>query len=94
MLPGSAVDGVFGRVKDEWAEGATIHANVKWVKGMKALREGQLEAYDTLMVRCRWIECLTRECRLRIKGKVYQILSFNDDYQANEMQMTVVEVNG
>jgi len=92
VKPGSVTDGQFGRITSTWTDGATIHANVKWVKGVKALREGQLEAYDTLMVRCRWRSDLKRECRLKIKGRVYQILSLNESFEDNEMQMTVVEV--
>ena len=50
-------------------------------KGVKAMREGALDAYDTVMFRCRFIKQLDRWCLLNFKGKWYQITSFNDDYQ-------------
>lgn len=85
-------DGAFGREGGQFEDGATIHANVKWVKGIKALHEGAVDAYDTVMVRCRWREDLKRESRIKWKGRTYQIQSFYDDYEANEMQLTCVEI--
>jgi hypothetical protein len=61
-------------------------------KGVKAMREGALDAYDTVMFRCRFIKQLDRWCLLKFKGKWYQITSFNDDYQDNQIQMTAVEL--
>jgi hypothetical protein len=61
-------------------------------KGVKAMREGALDAYDTVMFRCRYIKQLDRWCLLKFKGKWYQITSFNDDYQDNQIQITATEL--
>lgn len=82
----------FGREGGDFAEGKTIHANVKWTKGVKALREGAIDAYDYIMVRCRWNSTLKRESRIKWNGRVFQIDSFFEDYQENEMQATCVEI--
>jgi hypothetical protein len=61
-------------------------------KGVKAMREGALDAYDTVMFRCRFIKQLDRWCLLRYNGKWYQITSFNEDYQENQIQITATEM--
>ena len=63
-----------------------------FTKGVKAMHEGALDAYDTVMFRCRFIKHLDRWCLLKFKGKWYQITSFNDDYQDNQIQITATEL--
>ena len=61
-------------------------------KGVKAMREGALDAYDTVMFRCRFNKDIDRWCLLKFNGKWYQIQSFNEDYQENQIQMTAIEM--
>lgn len=61
-------------------------------KGAKAMHEGALDAYDTVMFRCRYNADIDRWCLLKYHGKWYQITSFNEDYQENQLQMTAVEL--
>ena len=61
-------------------------------KGVKAMHEGALDAYDTVMFRCRFNKHIDRWCLLQYRGKWYQITSFNEDYQDNQIQMTAVEM--
>ena len=61
-------------------------------KGVKAMREGALDAYDTVMFRCRFIKQLDRWCLLRYNEKWYQITSFQEDYQENQIQMLATEL--
>ena len=61
-------------------------------KGAKAMREGALDAYDTVMFRCRYNAKFDRWCLLKYKGKWYQITSFNDDEQENQIQITATEM--
>jgi len=75
-----------------WETKATVWASVKWTKGVKAMREGALDAYDSVMVRTRYNANLTRECRLEIDGKLYGIDSFHADKRANEIQVTATEL--
>ena len=61
-------------------------------KGVKSLREGALDAYDTVMFRCRYNKNLDRWCLLKYQGRWYQIQSFNESYQENQIQITAVEL--
>lgn len=90
----AAVDGAFGRGSGgtQYEEVAEVWAAVTWSKGMKALREGAVDAYDTLMVRTRWHNLLTRDCRLQIKDKVYQIDSLNGSRREDQIQITCTEL--
>ena len=61
-------------------------------QGAKSLREGAFDAYDTVMFRCRFNKNIDRWCLLKFNGKWYQIQSFNEDYQDNQIQMTAIEM--
>ena len=63
-----------------------------FTKGVKAMHEGALDAYDTVMFRCRFNKAIDRWCLLQYRGRWYQITSFNEDYQENQLQMTAVEL--
>ena len=72
--------------------GDCIWASVTWNKGMKAMREGALDAYDTVMVRTRWNPFLTRDCFIGFEGRIYQIMSYNADRMDNTIQITAQEM--
>lgn len=61
-------------------------------KGVKSLREGAFDAYDTVMFRLRFNKHIDRWCLIQYHGKWYQIQSFNEDYQENQIQITAVEL--
>ena len=63
-----------------------------FTKGVKAMHEGALDAYDTVMFRCRYNAEIDRWCLLQYQGKWYQIQSFNADYQQNQIQITATEM--
>ena len=67
-------------------------ANETFSKGVKALHEGALDAYDTVMFRLRWHGCIDRWCLIWYEGKFYQIQSFNADRHENQIQITAVEM--
>ncbi len=69
-----------------------VWAQVTWSKGVKALREGALDAYDTIMVRMRYNTVVSRDSRLLIDGLTYQIQSLHRDRQENTIQITATEV--
>ncbi len=71
---------------------ATVHANVTWKKGQKALNEGSLDAQDTVLIRMRWNNIVNRSSRLECDGVTYQIQSFHADRQENTIQITATEV--
>ena len=61
-------------------------------KGVKSLREGAVDAYDTVMFRMRFNANIDRWCLIQYHGKWFQIQSFNEDYQTNEIQITAKEM--
>ena len=71
---------------------ATVWADDTWSKGAKALREGALDAYDTVLIRMRWNNVVTRDSRLQCNGVTYQIQSFHADRQENTIQITATEI--
>ena len=61
-------------------------------KGVKSLRDGAVDAYDTVMFRMRYHADIDRWCLVQYHGRWYQIQSFNADYQTNEIQITATEM--
>ena len=78
--------------KTGYRRDGSLWSSYEFSKGTRALREGALDAYDTVMFRCRYIKQLDHWCLLKFKGKWYQITSFNDDYQDNQIQITATEL--
>ena len=69
-----------------------VWADVTWKKGQKALNEGVLDAQDTVLIRMRYNDVVTRDSRLQHGGVTYQIQSLHRDYQDNTIQITATEV--
>jgi SPP1 family predicted phage head-tail adaptor len=91
--------GSFGRSsggqKYEWVNKEGDHgfwASEKFNKGVKSMREGAVDAYDTVMFRMRFHSDIDRWCLVQYHGRWYQIQSFNEDYQTNEIQITAIEM--
>lgn len=76
----------------EYEKVACVHADVTWKKGQKALNEGALDAQDTVMIRMRWNNIVTRDSRLQCDGVTYQIQSLHADRQDNTIQITATEI--
>lgn len=93
---GADAAGDFGRNSGgrSYAYAMTVWASVRFNKGTKSLREGALDAYDTLIFGMRYHATITRESMLVWDGRTFQITSFNRDYQTNEIQITAVEAPG
>lgn len=71
---------------------ANVWANVTFSKGVKSMREGALDAYDTLLIRMRWNNIVSRESFIGYQDKVFMIISFNEDKHENIIQLTVQEI--
>lgn len=78
--------------KAEYEQVACVHADVTWSKGVKSLREGALDAYDTVLIRMRWNNIVTRESLLECDGVRYQIQSLHADKMENIVQITATEI--
>jgi hypothetical protein len=87
--------GKSGQPKYEWLRQAGDHglwASEKFDKGMKSLREGALDSYNTIMFRMRYVSGMDEWCLIQFHGKWYQITSFNESYRNNEIQITAVKM--
>lgn len=82
----------YGRQGGDYVKTGEYWANWHFTKGAQAMREGALEAYDTIMVRMRWHAGINRDSRIEKAGKTYQIVSLNADKRRDEMQMVIVEL--
>lgn len=69
----------------------TFWASETWNKGAKAMHEGAVDAYDTVMFRMRYNANVDRWCLIQYLGKWYEIQSLNGDYESNQLQMTAIE---
>ena len=70
----------------------TFWAAEDFDRGTKSLRKGALDAYDTVMFRLRYNKDIDRWCIIKYAGKWYQIQSFNESYQDNQIQITATEM--
>jgi hypothetical protein len=75
-----------------YEDAGCVWANVTWSKGVKALHEGALDAYDTVLFRMRWNTLVKRDSQLVYEGVVYQIISFHADRLDNTIQITAQEI--
>jgi head-tail adaptor len=69
-------------------------ANVTFNKGVKAMREGAMDAYDYIMVRIRYNESVRRDSVILYDRRYWKIESFNADYREDKIQMTCAEMVG
>lgn len=90
------VEGDFGRNSGGrgYEYTTTVWAAVTFNKGMKSMREGAVDAYDTVMFRMLYTKKVCRESMLVWDDRTFAIQSFNRDYQTNEIQITATEAPG
>lgn len=69
----------------------TFWAAETWNKGVKALHEGAVDAYDTVMFRMRYNASVDRWCMIQYHGRWYEIQTLNGDYHENQLQITAIE---
>ena len=63
-----------------------------WTRGLKAMHEGALDAYDTVTFRMDFDPAIDRWCLLQYEGKWYQIQSLNGSQRENKLQITATEM--
>lgn len=82
----------YGGTTVAYQQAATIWANADYSHGKRAMNQGQLDIYQTLMVRTDCNANLTHRSRLEIDSRYYVIDSFNESKDKNEVQITCFEV--
>ena len=70
----------------------TFWAAEDFNRGVKSLREGSYDAYETVMFRMRYNKDIDRWCLIQYQNKWYQIQSLNASHQDNTIQITAVEM--
>jgi hypothetical protein len=85
----------FGEKTGYRREGS-IQSSYEFNKGTKALREGALDAYDSVIFRLNFsgnvAKKITRESLIEMHGKIYQIQSLNADYHENKIIIRATEM--
>lgn len=85
----------FGEKTGYRREGS-IQSSYEFNKGTRTLREGALDAYDSVMFRLNFsgdvAKKITRESLIEMHGKIYQIQSLNADYHENKIIIRATEM--
>ena len=85
----------FGQKTGYKREGS-LNSSYEFNKGTRALREGALDAYDSVIFRLNFsgnvAKKITRESLVEMNGKIYQIQSLNADYHENKIIIRATEM--
>jgi uncharacterized GH25 family protein len=82
--------------KTGYKRDGSLNSSYEFNKGTKALREGSMDAYDTVIFRLNFsgnaAKTITRESLIEMHGKIYQIQSLNADHQENKIIIRATEM--
>lgn len=72
----------------------SLWSSYEFSKGTRALREGALDAYDSVIFRMNFSAnvTITRESLIECNGKVYQVQSLNSDKRENKIIIRATEM--
>ena len=78
----------------EWEEAGTVWASVGWVKGMRTMNAGALDAYAVVLMRMNWNSFVNCRSRIVYEGDTYQILAdtFHEDFHENIVQFNAQQI--
>ena len=75
--------------KTGYRRDGSLWSSYEFSKGTRALREGALDAYDSVIFRMNFsgnvAKKITRESLIEMHGKIYQIQGLNEDYRDNKI---------
>lgn len=79
-----------------YARSGSLNSSYEFNKGARALREGALDAYDSVIFRMNFsanvAKTITRDSLVEMHGKIYQIQSLNADYHDNKIIIRATEM--
>lgn len=82
--------------KTGYRRDGSLWSSYEFAKGTKALREGSLDAYDSVIFRMNFsgevAKKITRESLVECDGKIYQIQSLNEDHRENKIIIRATEM--
>lgn len=85
-------ESAYGQGHVVYQEVAKVWAWVTWTRGARAMHHGQMDVYNSIMVRCDCNDKITAYCRLEHDGKYYVIDSIHQSKKDNECQITAFEI--
>ena len=80
--------------KTGYRRDGSLWSSYEFSKGTRALREGALDAYDSVIFRLNFSAnvTITRESLIECEGKVYQVQSLNSDKRENKIIIRATEM--
>ena len=80
--------------KTGYQRDGSLWSSYEFTKGTKALREGALDAYDSVVFRMNFSAniTITRESLIEMHNKIYQIQSLNEDCHDNKIIIRATEM--
>jgi hypothetical protein len=82
--------------KTGYKRDGSLYSSYEFTKGTKALREGALDAYDSVVFRMNFsgnvANKINRESLIEMHGKIYQIQSLNEDHHDNKIIIRATEM--
>ena len=80
--------------KTGYRRDGSLWSSYEFSKGTRALREGALDAYDSIIFRMNFSAnvTITRESLIECEGKVYQVQSLNSDRRENKIIIRATEM--
>lgn len=80
--------------KTGYQRDGSLWSSYEFSKGTRALREGALDAYDSVIFRMNFSAniTITRESLIEMHNKIYQIQSLNEDYHDNKIIIRATEM--
>lgn len=80
--------------KTGYRRDGSLWSSYEFSKGTMALREGALDAYDSVIFRMNFSAnvTITRESLIECNGKVYQVQSLNSDKRENKIIIRATEM--
>ena len=80
--------------KTAYKRDGSLWSSYEFSKGTKALREGALDAYDSVIFRMNFSAnvTITRESLIECQGKIYQVQSLNEDHMENKIIVRATEM--
>lgn len=82
--------------KTGYRRDGSLWSSYEFSKGTRALREGALDAYDSVIFRMNFsgnvAKKITRESLIEMNSKIYQIQSLNADYHENKIIIRATEM--
>ena len=80
--------------KTGYRRDGSLWSSYEFSKGTRALRDGALDAYDSVIFRMNFSAnvTITRESLIECDGKVYQVQSLNSDRRENKIIVRATEM--